>query len=128
MVHSMYVHVLNPICIPVHSGYACTGGGGVIQISPTHVILYYSNNNYNNYTSFYLLLVYLPVLSSEYCNIINVTPSYTLTQSAGQSVEILFQSITMTEYYHTNTVVVTTDCVQDVSDSCNTQTGIMISS
>ena len=36
--------------------------------------------------------------------------------------------ITTTEYYYlTNTIVVTTDCVQDVSDSCNTQTGIMIS-
>ena len=127
MVHSMYVHVLNPICIPVHSGYACTGGN--TNFNPTHVILYYSNNNnYNDYTSFYLLLVHLPVLSSEYCNIINVTPSYTLTQSTDQSVEILFQSITTTEHYHTNTIVVTTHCVQDVSDSCNTQTGIMISS
>ena len=79
------------------------------------------------YYSFSLLLVHILGISSEYCNITNVTPSYTLINTKCPSVETLFQSITTTEYYHTNTIVVTTDCVQDVSDSCNTQTGIMIS-
>ena len=101
------------------------------------------------YISFFLLLVHIPVLSSEYCNssiaaLIGTTSSIEMSfQNTAQTSTIptteyyytvavdstsLSNIITTTEYYYlTNTIVVTTDSVQDVSDSCNTQTGIMIS-